>query len=63
MEAQLTLNPVSINQNVPKLLEVKIHPSTIRSLPETMVKSPFIEANTEGTTLDIPGQTEHPIPV
>lgn len=51
MEAQLILNPVSINQNVPKLLEVKIHNSNIRSLPEINVKSPFIEANTESVSL------------
>ena len=50
METELTLKPVNITHNAEILLpENKVINS--RSLPEIIVKSPFIEANTESVTL------------
>jgi hypothetical protein len=47
MEMELTLNPVRITHNAEILLPQENHVITSRSLPEIIVKSPFIEANTE----------------
>ena len=49
--AVLTLNPVRITHNAEILLPQENHVITSRSLPEIIVKSPFIEANTESVSL------------
>ena len=47
MEMELTLKPVNITHNAEILLPKENKVVTSRSLPEIIVKSPFIEANTE----------------
>ena len=49
--AVLTLKPVNITHNAEILLPVENKVITSRSLPEIIVKSPFIEANTESISL------------
>ena len=49
--AVLTLNPVRITHNAEILLPEENKVITSRSLPEIIVKSPFIEANTESVSL------------
>ena len=51
MEMELTLKPVNITHNAEILLPVENEVITSRSLPEIIVKSPFIEANTESVSL------------
>jgi hypothetical protein len=51
MEMELTLKPVNITHNAEKLLPQENKVITSRSLPEIIVKSPFIEANTESVSL------------
>ena len=51
MEMELTLKPVNINHNAEILLSQENEVITSRSLPEIIVKSPFIEANTESVSL------------
>jgi hypothetical protein len=51
MEMELTLKPVNINHNAEILLPQENTIITSRSLPEIIVKSPFIEANTESVSL------------
>ena len=51
MEMELTLKPVSITHNAEILLPVENKVITSRSLTEIIVKSPFIEANTESVSL------------
>jgi hypothetical protein len=49
--AVLTLKPVNITHNAEILLSQENEVITSRSLPEIIVKSPFIEANTESVSL------------
>lgn len=51
MEMELTLKPVNITYNAEILLPQENKVITSRSLPEIIVKSPFIEANTESVSL------------
>jgi len=51
MEMELTLKPVNITHNAEILLPVENKVITSRSLAEIIVKSPFIEANTESVSL------------
>ena len=51
MEMELTLKPVNITHNAEILLPLENKVITSRSLPEIIVKSPFIEANTESVSL------------
>ena len=51
MEMELTLKPVNITHNAEILLPQENTIITSRSLPEIIVKSPFIEANTESVSL------------
>lgn len=51
MEMELTLKPVNITHNAEVLLPQENTIITSRSLPEIIVKSPFIEANTESVSL------------
>ena len=51
MEMELTLKPVNITHNAEILLPVENKVITSRSLSEIIVKSPFIEANTESVSL------------
>jgi hypothetical protein len=51
MEMELTLKPVNITHNAEILLPVENEVITSRSLAEIIVKSPFIEANTESVSL------------
>lgn len=51
MEMELTLKPVNITHNAEILLPLENEVITSRSLAETIVKSPFIEANTESIGL------------
>jgi hypothetical protein len=51
MEMELTLKPVNITHNAEILLPIENEVITSRSLPEIIVKSPFIEANTESVSL------------
>ena len=51
METELTLKPVNIAHNAEILLSQENEVITSRSLPEIIVKSPFIEANTESVSL------------
>ena len=51
MEMELTLKPVNIAHNAEILLSQENEVITSRSLPEIIVKSPFIEANTESVSL------------
>ena len=51
METELTLKPVNITHNAEILLPVENEVITSRSLAEIIVKSPFIEANTESVSL------------
>lgn len=51
MEMELTLKPVNITHNTEILLPEENKVITSRSLPEIIVKSPFIEANTESVSL------------
>ena len=51
METELTLNPVRITHNAELLLPEENIVFTPRSNPEIIVKSPFIEANTESVSL------------
>lgn len=51
MEMELTLKPVNITHNAEILLPVENEIITSRSLAEIIVKSPFIEANTESVSL------------
>ena len=51
MEMELTLKPVNITHNAEILLPVENEFITSRSLAEIIVKSPFIEANTESVSL------------
>ena len=60
--AVLTLNPVRITHNAEILLPQENEVITSRSLDEIIVKSPFIEANTESVSL-FHLQTKNVIPV
>jgi hypothetical protein len=51
MEMELTLKPVNITHNAEILLPEENIVFTPRSNPEIIVKSPFIEANTESVSL------------
>ena len=51
MEMELTLKPVNITHNAEILLPIENEVITSRSLAEIIVKSPFIEANTESVSL------------
>jgi hypothetical protein len=51
MEMELTLKPVNITYNAEILLPLKNEVITSRSLAEIIVKSPFIEANSESVSL------------
>jgi hypothetical protein len=51
MEMELTLKPVNNTHNAEILLPIKNEVITSSSLPEIIVKSPFIEANTESVSL------------
>lgn len=51
MEMELTLKPVNITHNAEILLPQENKVITSRSLAEIIVKSPFIEANTESLSL------------
>jgi hypothetical protein len=51
MEMELTLKPVNTSYNTAILLSEQNKVITSRSLPEIIVKSPFIEANTESVSL------------
>lgn len=51
METELTLTQVKSASDAEILLTPEIHDFTFRSTPEIMVKSPFIEANTESVSL------------
>lgn len=51
METELTLTQVKSASDSEILLTPEIHDFTFRSTPEIMVKSPFIEANTESVSL------------
>jgi len=51
METELTLTPVKTSSNAEILLSPEIHDFTSRSTAEIIVKSPFIEANTESVSL------------
>lgn len=51
MEMELTLKPVNITHNAEILLPQENEVITSRSLAEIIVKSPFIEANTESVSL------------
>ena len=51
MEMELTLKPVNITHNAEILLPIENEVITSRSLAEIIVKSPFIEANTESIGL------------
>lgn len=51
MEMELTLKPVNITHNAEILLSQENEVITSRSLPEIIVKSTFIEANTESVSL------------
>ena len=51
MEMELTLKPVNTSHNTAILLSEENKVITSRSLPEIIVKSPFIEANTESVSL------------
>ena len=51
METELTLTPTRFNHNAEILLPQEIPVFTSRSSPEVIVKSPFIEANTESVSL------------
>ena len=51
MEMELTLKPVNITHNAEILLPLENEVITSRSLAEIIVKSPFIEANTESVSL------------
>ena len=62
METELTLTPTRITHNAEILLPQEIPDFTSRSSPEIIVKSPFIEANTESVSL-FHLQTKNVIPV